>query len=270
MMSDDLKLLVDFRREVPAPDRATVERAYRLATRPRPPWRLLFGSRSRRLRPVLIVVVVALVLVPTAAAFGGRIVGLFFGTPAPPSVKFVFSGDNRFAEAAMRAGFAQLPQVDVNKAQGLIQVQTSDGPEDLWVAPNDGGGRSAFIDFAKQPPGSMTHNVVRNVVHNPRSGAAASSDVAPGLGFGFSDPVAAPAAKITLHQIEWVLHPLLVTVTGTVYVDAATVEVTLADGSTTTLPVVQGMFLGSFDKGTKVTQVVAFDKAGDRVTQITP
>jgi hypothetical protein len=59
------------------------------------------------------------------------------------------------------------------------------------------------------------------------------------------------------------LHPTLDTVTGTVYVDAATVQLPLADGSTSTLPVVERMFLGSFSKGTKVTQVTAYDKAGD-------
>ena len=266
-MSDDLELLGNFRREVSAPDEATVERAYRLATTRQPGWRrLLFSGRSRRLRPALVVAVVGLVLVPTAAAFGGRIVSLFLGTSAPPSVSFVFSGDNRFAEMAMRAGFARLPHVDVSKAHGVIQIQTADGPEDLWVAPNDQGGRSAFIDFAKQPPGSMAHNVVQNV----QSGRAESSSTVPGLGFGFSDPVAAPAANITLHELGWVLHPSLVTVTGTVYVDAATVQLTLADGSTMTLPVVERMFLGSFSKGAKVTQVAAFDKAGNRVANLTP
>jgi hypothetical protein len=266
-MSDDLKLLVDFRSEVSAPDEAATERVYRLATGPRPRWRrLLFGHPWRRGRVLLVAAVVGLVLVPTALAFGGRIVDLFFGTTAPPAVKFVFSGDNRFAEMTMRAGFARLPHVEVNKAHGVIEIKTADGPEELWAAPNDQGGQSAFIDFAEQPPGSSARNVVTNVL----PGAAQSSDVVPGLGFGFSDPVAPPAARITLHQIGWALHPSLVTVTGTVYVDAAIVRLTLADGSTSTLPVVERMFLGSLDKGAKVTQVTACDKAGNPVAHTVP
>ena len=54
------------------------------------------------------------------------------------------------------------------------------------------------------------------------------------------------------------------------YADAATVRLTLADGSTATLPVVERLFLGSFNKGTKVAQVAAYDKAGNRVAHTTP
>jgi hypothetical protein len=64
-------------------------------------------------------------------------------------------------------------------------------------------------------------------------------------------------------------HPLLSTVDGRVYVDAATVELTLADGSAATLPVVEGLFVGSLDKGAKVTQVTAYDKTGTKVAQRT-
>jgi len=44
---------------------------------------------------------------------------------------------------------------------------------------------------------------------------------------------------------------------------------TLADGSTRTLPVIEGLFLGSLDKDAKVTQVVAYDKNGTKVAQLT-
>jgi hypothetical protein len=154
MKRDDLELPVGFRSEVPAPDEATVERVYRRATTPRPRLRRpLFRSLPRRQRLGLTAAVVGLVLVPTALAFGGRIVSLFEGTPAPPAVSFVFTGQHRFAEMAMRAGFAiQFPQVDVSKAHGVLQIQTAEGPEDLWAAPNDQGGQRSFIDLAEQPP----------------------------------------------------------------------------------------------------------------------
>jgi hypothetical protein len=270
-MSDDLELLAGFRSEVPAPDEATAERVYRLATTPRPRWRrLLFSGLSRRPRLALAIAVVGVVLVPTALAFGGRIIALFQGTPAPPAISFVFTGQNRFAEMAMRAGFAtRFPHVDVSKAHGVIQIQTTDGPEDLWAAPNDQGGQCSFIDFAEQPPGSSAHNEVTHVAHNG-PGAVSSTSTVNGLGFGTCDPATPPPSNITLHQFGWTLHPSLVTATGTVYVDAATVQLTLADGSTATLPVVERLFLGSFDKGAKVTHVTAYDKAGNPVAHITP
>jgi hypothetical protein len=269
-MSDDLELLAGFRSEVPAPDEATAERVYRLATTQRPRWRRIFGGLSRRPRLALAIAVVGLVLVPTALALGGRIVALFLGTPAPPSVSFVFSGQNRFAEMAMRAGFAmRFPHVDVSKAHGVIQIQTADGPEDLWAAPNDRGGQCSFIDFAEQPPGSSAHNEVTHVAQH-RPGAIESNGIVNGLGFGTCDPATPPPSNITLHQFRWTLHPSLVTVTGTVYVDAATVQLALVNGSTATLPVVERLFLGSLDKGAKVTQVTAYDKAGNPVAHITP
>ena len=64
-------------------------------------------------------------------------------------------------------------------------------------------------------------------------------------------------------------HPSLSTVDGRVYTEAGTVQLTLADGSTRTLPVIEGLFLGSLDEGAKVTRVVAYDKNGTEVAQLT-
>jgi hypothetical protein len=52
---------------------------------------------------------------------------------------------------------------------------------------------------------------------------------------------------------------------GRVYVDAARVELTLDDGSTRSLPVVEGFFLASHAKTDKVTRVTAYDAAGNEV-----
>jgi hypothetical protein len=267
MIDDDLELLVGFRSELPAPDEATVQRVYRLATTPRPRWRvLLLGRLTRRPRLALVIAVAALVLIPTALAFGGKIANLFEGTPAPPPVSTVFAGNNRFAELAMREGFAtRFPHADVSKAHGVIQIQTADGPEDLWVAPNDQGGQCSFIDFANHPPGTDNHNVVEM-----GRGDSSGNGIVPGVGFGTCDTATPPTSNITFRELTWVQHPSLATVYGRVYVDAATVQLTLADGSTANLPVVEGLFLGSFDKGTKVRQVTAYDMAGNRVAQTTP
>jgi hypothetical protein len=249
MIEDDLEVLVGFRSGVPAPDEETVQRIYRLATTPHPRWRVLLPARlARQPRLALAVALVGFVLVPAALAFGGKIVDLFEGTPAPPAVSTSFEGFNRFADASIREGFArQSPHADVSKAHGVIEIQTADGPQDLWAAPNDQGGLCWFVDFA-----------------NDRSGSNGQS------GFGTCDTSTRPASKITLEGPVWMLpHPLLYTVDGRVYVDAATVQLTLADGSTATLPVVEGLFLGSLDKGAKVTQVTAYDKTGTKVAQRT-
>ena len=53
------------------------------------------------------------------------------------------------------------------------------------------------------------------------------------------------------------------------YGDAAAVQVNFADGSNIRLPVVEGLFLGSLDREVKVTQVTAYDEAGNQVAQMT-
>jgi hypothetical protein len=249
MIEGDLEVLVGFRGGLPAPDEETVQRIYRLATTPRSRWRALLSARlSRRRRLALAVALLGFVLVPAALAFGGKIVDLFEGTPAPPAVSTSFEGFNRFADATIRAGFArQAPRADVSKAHGVIEIQTADGPQDLWAAPNDQGGLCWFIDFANDQPGPNAQP-----------------------GFGSCGTSAPPSPDIALEGPVWMLsHPSLSTVDGRVYTDAATVRLTLADGSTTTLPVVEGLFLGSLDKGAKVTQVAAYDKSGTKVAQLT-
>jgi hypothetical protein len=206
------------------------------------------ARRTRRHYALLGVALAALLLVPTAVALRGQIVDLFQGTPAPPAVSTSFESFNRFADATIRKGFAQQsPHADVSKAHGVIEIQTADGPQDLWAAPNDQGGLCWFIDFANDP---------------------APNGVQPG--FGACETSAPPPSSITVEGPGWALpHPSLYTVDGRVYVDAATVHVVFADGSTITLPVVEGLFLGSVDKDAKVTQVTAYDKTGTKVVQRT-
>jgi hypothetical protein len=248
-MIADIEVLLDFRRGLPAPDEDTVERIYRRATTPRSRLRALLPPRlSRRRRLALAVALLGLVLVPAALAFGGKVVDLFEGTPPPPAVSTSFEGFNRLPDAAIRDGFArQIPQADVSKAHGVIEVQTADGPQDLWAAPNDQGGVCWFIDFANDQP---------------------SGNGQPG--YGACDRARPPTPDIALEGPGWMLsHPSLSTVDGRVYIDAATVQLTLADGSTRTLPLVEGFFLGSLEKRATVTQVTAYDKNGTKVAQLT-
>jgi hypothetical protein len=231
------ELLNTFRSGIDEPDRVTARRIYALATRKR---RAYLPQR----RLVLVLVVAALVLIPTGVAFGGKLADLFEGTPAPPDVSTAFAESNRMADKVVEQGFAsQWPHADVSKAHGVIEIQTPDGPEDLWAAPDDLGGQCSFIDFANDPPG--------------KNGMAGFGDCPR------SEPQ--PSEKINYGDVWTYVHPDLMTIYGSVYVDATTVRLTFDDGSTVSLPVVEHFFLGSAAKGTKVDSVTALDAAGNQV-----
>lgn len=246
MNDNDLDLLVGFRSEVPLPDERTAERVYRRATTTQPRRRVLLPARfSRRTRVFLAVGLAGLVLVPAAVAFGSKIADMFEGTPAPPEVSTNFTAFNAMASLSTQQGFAEnTPHADVSKAHGVIEIQTADGPEDLWAAPGDDGGTCYFIDFANDPPGPTGK-----------------------LGFGGCNPSPPPASNINWSADWMVSHDLLLTFSGSVFVDAATVKLALDDGSTVTLPVVEGFFLASLDKGATVEQITAYDTAGEQVAQ---
>ncbi|HKU56336.1 MAG TPA: hypothetical protein VJP41_04880 [Gaiellaceae bacterium] len=205
-------------------------------------------------RPALGLAIALTALASAGVALAAGL-GAFEGTPAPPDVSTSFSQLNQLADQATQQGFAhRFPQADVSKAHGAIEVQTPDGPEDLWVAPSDQGGQCYFIDWANDPPyqdGSV-------------------------YGFGGCPPTS--TAPIDAGGPVWVSgHPNLLTVSGSVSVDAATVQVVLQDGSTMTLPVVEHVYLGSLDEPAgqtgvgdeKVVKVTAFDASGNQVAQWT-
>jgi hypothetical protein len=205
---------------------------------------------SRRRYSAVVIVALALLLVPTAVALRGRVADLFEGTPATPAISTGFEATNRMADLATQTGFGErLPHADVSQAHGVIQIQTADGPEELWAAPNDQGGLCWFIDFANDP---------------------APNGVKPG--FGTCERSASPRwpSDIAFEGPAWELsHPSLYTFSGRVYGDAATVQVNFADGLNIRLPVVEGLFLGSLDREVKVTQVTTYDEAGNQVAQMT-
>ncbi len=182
----------------------------------------------------------ALLVVPTAVALHGRIADLFQGTPAPPAVSSSFGGMNKTHDLAARKGFgAKFPQAEVAKAHGVLEVQTSDGPLDLWAAPSDQGGQCWWIDFANDP-------------------------VLPGgrFGFGGCDRGSTLGSDIAPGDIWVEPHPTLMTLYGQVTPPAARVEAELTDGSMLRLPVVEGFFLGTHDRSARLTRVTAYDDAG--------
>jgi hypothetical protein len=233
------------RDELPTPDFADVlRRANQVTTRPEPrkPSR---GHRLWGLRPVLAVALIVGVLAGAGVGIAAA-VGAFEGTPAPPYVSTNFKQLNQFADAAIQKGFSnKLPQTDASKAHGVVEIQTPDGPEDLWAAPNDQGGQCYLIDWPNDPVGT----------DGSRYGLNGCEESPP------------PPSNISFGDVWVYLHPDVMTIYGSVYVPAATVQITLDDGSTATLPVVESLFIGSLAKGTKVETATAFDHAGNQVAQ---
>jgi hypothetical protein len=199
---------------------------------------------ARRRYAALAVAALALLLVPTAVALRGQIADLFQGTPAPPAVSTSLEANNEVADMATQKGFGdRFPHADVSQAHGVIEIQTADGPQDLWVAPNDQGGTCVFVDWANDPPGPGGQS-----------------------GFGGCSPSLPRSPHIDYSGSIWdYRHPDLLTVYGQVYLPAARVDVRLADGSTRTLPVVEDYFLGSLPNGVKVERITAYNDSGDAV-----
>jgi hypothetical protein len=204
---------------------------------------------TRRRYAALVVAALALLLVPTAVALRGQIADLFQGTPAPPAVSSSFEANNKVADMATQKGFGdKFPHADVSQAHGVIEIQTADGPQDLWAAPADNGETCYFVDWANDAPGPD------------------------GQQFGFggcSQSSSPPSSDIGWASIWGYSHPDLLTVYGQVYLPAARVHIQLADGSTLTLPVVEDYFLGSLPNGAKVEQITAYNDSGDAVATST-
>jgi hypothetical protein len=198
---------------------------------------------TRRRYAALAVAALAVLLVPTAVALRGQIADLFQGTPAPPAVSAGFEAINEVADIATQKGFGdKFPRADVSQARGVIEIQTADGPQHLWVAPNDQGGKCWFVTWANDEPGPYGQ-----------------------YGFGGCDPSPPPSSNINWGSVTVDPHPDLLTVWGHVFVPAARVEVGPVDGSALTLPVAEGGFLGSLPKGAEIERLTAYDDSGDAV-----
>jgi hypothetical protein len=248
-MSDQLTAnLAALRGELPEPDAAAVGAAYttlmaHMAARARPRRRPVSRPRSR---VAVALAVAVLVVVPAAFAVGSRVLDAFTGTPPTPTVSARYSELNSMSQladaGAIKHGFAQdAPVVDIDKAHGLVQVETSDGPEQLWTAPADDGSTCLLAEFVND---ARSGEIWCDTGHH-------SSEIA----FGWE---------------EGADHPNLLTGIGFVYADADTVTLTLADGSALTAPVVEGAFLVSLAHGSTVTHVAAYDANGNEVATYDP
>jgi hypothetical protein len=196
------------------------------------------AGRTRRRYVLVAAAAVALLIVPTAVALRGEITNLFQGTPAPPAVSTEFAAANRVADMATQKGFGdRFPHADVSRAHGVLEIQTIYGPQDVWAAPNDHGGTCWFVDFANDAP-------VEPGRAQPGSGTCDTGkdreSIATSL--GWERP-----------------HPAVSTLFGLVPAQADRVIVVLKDGTTRTLPVVEGAFLASLDRDAQLDHITAYD-----------
>lgn len=207
---------------------------------PREQWNDVLGRarRSRRRYVAAVAAVAVFVLAPATWAA----VDAFEGTPAPPPVRIDFRSANGYwARAQMRR---RASRADVSKAHGVIQVQTSDGPLDLWAAPTSVGGTCLLVGW--------------------------DSDLATADGPG-EGLMCAPPTPPTSDNLTWVwtraipAHPTYSEVWGYAYGAAATVEVGLQDGSSLTLPVAEHVFLGAIDRDATVVSLISRDADGNVV-----
>jgi hypothetical protein len=215
---------------------------------PRAQWNDVLGRarRSRRRYAAVVAAVAALVLVPATWAA----VDAFEGTPAPQSIQQNFlEGDA--AAAAMQAAMAQagiartVPRADAHKAHGVLQLETSDGPLDLWAAPElNGEGSCWFAGWESD-------------LHEDHA-----------TGLGSCTPVGGQAIDLTNYNDE--RHPAYLVVAGSVTSAATTLDLTLEDGSTTTLPVAEHLFVGALPRGSRVASIVGRDAAGNVVATWPP
>jgi hypothetical protein len=205
------------------------------------------ARRSRRRYAGVVTAIAVFVLAPATWAA----VDAFDGTPAPPSIHQTFLQWDARA-AAMEAAEAQdgfsrhVPRADASQAHGVLQVATTGGPLDMWAAPElDGSGTCWFIGWESD-------------LHED-DGARGSGSCTEADG----DPINA--------GWEWGFdHPAYTVLSGSVTGDEKTLDVTLTDGNTTTLPVVEHLFLAALPKGSKPATIVGRDANGNVVATWKP
>jgi hypothetical protein len=210
---------------------------------PREAWNdvLSRARRSRRRYAGVAAAIAVFVLTPATWAA----VDAFDGTPAPPSIHQTFLQWDAQA-AAMEAaqagdGFSRhVPRADASKAHGVLQVATTDGPLDMWAAPElDGSGTCWFVGWESDLNAD-----------NPRGGGSCTEPDGDAINPGW----------------EWGIdHPTYTVLSGSVSGDETTLDVTLEDGRMTTLPVVEHLFLAALPKGSKPASMVGRDANGNVV-----
>jgi hypothetical protein len=194
---------------------------------PRPAWNdvLARNRRSRRRLGALAAAVALLVLAPAAWAIDGS----FFGSPPPPDITSEAAAMNRLVPQAVAdakaAGWPNPEQygttADLSELGGLIQVQTPDGPLDVFAAPSSNGGLCYFMAFeADIAPGSRSGAGPGGGCTQPGGLAKNYSiEIDSGhpdvyLDYGYTDNAHATSAQVTMKVGENVLSKTAPVVDG--------------------------------------------------------
>ena len=198
------------------------------------------ARRARRRWMALAAVAGALVVAPAAWAA----VNAFEGTPAPQVIQQHF--DVHMVTVDPQNGFiTNVPGADASKAHGVLQLDTSNGLFDLWAAPeSDGTGKCWFVGWESEMSGDHA------------------------VGYGSCTQV--NDAAIAPQTYSEASHPSYTVLVGSVSGSETTLDVTLADGSTTTLRVVEHLFLGALPAGSELASITGLDADGDVVASWTP
>jgi hypothetical protein len=187
------------------------------------------ARRAQRRYAILVVAIAVLVLAPATWAA----IHAFEGTPPPPKIQRTFL----FAFVRMNKGLPKrYPHVIVDKAHGVLQVQTRSGPLDLWAAPTTNGGSCFWIDWESH---------------------MGPVDTATGLGAcppkHFKPGTSAGTASGAGRYVE---------IYGYAWGSEVSARVKLTSGRTLTLPVVEHYFLGVARNGADVVSVAGLDANG--------
>ena len=198
------------------------------------------ARRSRRRYTALVAVVAALVLAPAAWAA----VNAFEGTPAPQVIQQNFSY-HRVTINPWTGNIVNETDADASKSHGVLQLQTSDGPLDLWAAPEaDGSGTCWLVGW--------------------------ESDISADHAIGTGSCTESNDAAINPRTYNDASHPSYTVLVGSVTGSETTLDVTLTNGSTTTLPVAEHLFLGALPPGSQLASITGRDATGNVVASWTP
>jgi hypothetical protein len=198
------------------------------------------ARRSRRRYTSLVAVVAALVMAPAAWAA----VNAFEGTPAPQVIQQNFSY-HRVTINPWTGNIINETDADASRAHGVLQLQTSDGPLDLWAAPEiDKSGICWFAGW--------------------------ESDISADHAIGTGSCTESGDAAVDPRTYNDANHPAYTVLVGSVTGSETTLDVTLADGSTTTLPVAEHLFLGALPPGSQLATITGRDATGNVVASWTP
>jgi hypothetical protein len=242
---DEIAAVRSFRGAVPQREHASRAAAWRTVTaglEARRPRRTRF--RSRRGWVLVAVALAAVIAVSSALGWTSRLVDAIAGEPAPPRVKRYFAVQNeaRAREAmAIFRGSADRDAI-VERAHGVLGIETSVGAVIIWAAPTRGGGLCYVVE------------IERLRLPDGRPNGHASCGPRP-------DPPDRPMLQ-TGRGMTRVGEGYLHLLHGRARAEVASVELRWADGRRETLPVVEGFYLYELRPGDEPAQLIARDGAG--------